>query len=114
MFEEALRRKGVPYKLVGGLSLYQRKEVKDVLAYLTLLVNPEDEQALLRIINEPSRGIGNKTMNDILRKGREENKRIWNIVKNVETVELYKPAKARIDDFVWMDESLRGELENCP
>src|SRR5690625_5499751 len=75
IFEEALRRKGVPYQLVGGLSFYQRKEVKDVLAYLTLLVNPEDEQALLRIINEPSRGIGNKTMNDILRKGREENKR---------------------------------------
>ena len=112
IFEEALRRKGVPYQLVGGLSFYQRKEVKDVLAYLTLLVNPEDEQALLRIINEPSRGIGNKTMNDILRKGREENKRIWNIIKNVETVELYKPAKARIADFVSMIENLRRELEN--
>lgn len=112
IFEEALRRKGVPYQLVGGLSFYQRKEVKDVLAYLTLLVNPEDEQALLRIINEPSRGIGNKTMNDILRKGREENERIWNIIKNVESADLYKPAKARIADFVAMIENLRRELEN--
>src|SRR5690625_2609089 len=51
-------------------------------------------------------------MNDILRKGREENKRIWNIIKNVETVELYKPAKARIADFVSMIENLRRELEN--
>lgn len=112
IFEEALRRKGVPYQLVGGLSFYQRKEVKDVLGYLTLLVNPEDEQALLRIINEPSRGIGNKTMNDILRKARKENKRIWNIIKNVETADLYKPAKARIADFVTMIDTLRAELDS--
>ncbi|HBQ60737.1 MAG TPA: hypothetical protein DD671_14250, partial [Balneolaceae bacterium] len=55
VFEEALRRKDLAYQLVGGLSFYQRKEIKDVLAYLTLLVNPHDETNLLRIINEPSR-----------------------------------------------------------
>lgn len=111
IFEEAFRRKNIAYQLVGGLSFYQRKEVKDVLAYLTLLVNPEDEQALLRIINEPSRGIGNKTLNDVIKKARGENKRVWNIVNNVETADLYKPAKERIGLFVNMIDNLRAELE---
>ena len=111
IFEESLRRKNIAYQLVGGLSFYQRKEVKDVLAYLTLLVNPEDEQALLRIINEPSRGIGNKTLNDILKKARKENKRVWNILENVETADLYKPAKSRIAEFVEMIYSLKRDLE---
>ncbi len=111
IFEEAFRRKNIAYQLVGGLSFYQRKEVKDVLAYLTLLVNPEDEQALLRIINEPSRGIGNKTLNDVIKKARGENKRVWNIVNNVETADLYKPAKERIGLFVKMIDNLRAELE---
>jgi DNA helicase-2/ATP-dependent DNA helicase PcrA len=111
IFEESLRRKNIAYQLVGGLSFYQRKEVKDVLAYLTLLVNPEDEQALLRIINEPSRGIGNKTLNDILKKARKENKRVWNILENVETADLYKPAKSRIAEFVDMIYGLKRDLE---
>jgi len=111
IFEESLRRKNIAYQLVGGLSFYQRKEVKDVLAYLTLLVNPEDEQALLRIINEPSRGIGNKTLNDILKKARSENKRVWNILEHVETADLYKPAKSRIAEFVEMIYSLKRDLE---
>ena len=111
IFEEAFRRKNIAYQLVGGLSFYQRKEVKDVLAYLTLLVNPEDEQALLRIINEPSRGIGNKTLNDVIKKARGEGKRVWNIVSNVETADLYKPAKERIGQFVSMINRLRDELE---
>ncbi len=111
IFEEAFRRKNIAYQLVGGLSFYQRKEVKDVLAYLTLLVNPEDEQALLRIINEPSRGIGNKTLNDVIKKARNEHKRVWHIVSNVETADLYKPAKERIGQFVDMINNLRDELE---
>ncbi len=112
IFEESLRRKNITYQLVGGLSFYQRKEVKDVLAYLKLLVNPDDEQALLRIINEPSRGIGNKTMNDILKKARNERRSVWSILKNVETADLYKPAKARIKDFVIMIDHLRSELQS--
>lgn len=112
VFEEALRRKNIPYQLVGGLSFYQRKEVKDVLAYLTLLVNPEDEQAMLRIINEPSRGIGNKTLNEILKKARKEKRSVWNIIKNVESAELYKPAKARIGEFTKMIDSARAQLKS--
>ncbi|MEX2435538.1 MAG: UvrD-helicase domain-containing protein [Balneolaceae bacterium] len=112
VFEESFRRKGISYQLVGGLSFYQRKEIKDVVAYLTLLVNPEDEQALLRIINEPSRGIGNKTMGDLLKKARAENRSVWSILNHVESADLYKPAKARIADFVEMIDELRNQLES--
>ncbi len=112
VFEEAFRRKNINYQLVGGLSFYQRKEIKDVLAYLTLLVNPEDEQALLRIINEPSRGIGNKTLNDILKKARNERKNLWQIITNVEEADLYKPAKLKIGQFVDMINTLRKQLND--
>ena len=57
-FEDALRKKNIPYRVYGGLSFYQRKEIKDILAYLRLLINSEDEQAFKRIINFPARGIG--------------------------------------------------------
>lgn len=112
VFEEALRRRNVAYQLVGGLSFYQRKEVKDVISYLKLLVNPDDEQALLRIVNEPSRGIGNKTLNDVLKKSRNEGRSVWNILQNVESADLYKPAKARISEFVEMIHHLKQELEH--
>ncbi len=110
VFEEAFRRKGIAYQLVGGLSFYQRKEIKDVLAYLTLLVNPDDEQALLRIINEPSRGIGKKTLNDLLRKSRDQKRSVWSIIQNVQDLNLYKPAISRIEQFVKMIINLRKEL----
>jgi DNA helicase-2/ATP-dependent DNA helicase PcrA len=112
VFEEALRRKDLTYQLVGGLSFYQRKEIKDVLAYLTLLVNPHDETNLLRIINEPSRGIGNKSIQDLIKQAREEGSSIWTIIQNVEQLDVYKPAKARVREFVDMINSLRHNLEN--
>ncbi|MEX2403502.1 MAG: UvrD-helicase domain-containing protein, partial [Balneolales bacterium] len=65
VFEDSLRRKGLSYQLVGGISFYQRKEIKDVVAYLKLLVNPQDEESLLRVINEPARGIGDKSLKQI-------------------------------------------------
>lgn len=112
VFEEALRRKDLTYQLVGGLSFYQRKEIKDVLAYLTLLVNPHDETNLLRIINEPSRGIGNKSIQDILKKARSEGRSMWSIIQHVEDLDVYKPAKARVREFVNMIDRLRQDLEN--
>ena len=65
-FEDALRRKNIPYRVYGGLSFYQRKEIKDLLAYLRLLVNENDSEALLRIINYPMRGIGETTQNKLI------------------------------------------------
>ncbi|MEX1212500.1 MAG: UvrD-helicase domain-containing protein [Balneolaceae bacterium] len=111
LFEEALRRHGIAYQLVGGLSFYQRKEIKDVLSYLKLLVNPHDEQSLLRIINEPSRGIGKKSLNTLLHMAREQGRSVWSILEQSNHNDLYKPARARISDFVSMIHSLRDELE---
>ncbi len=111
VFEEALRRKDIAYQLVGGLSFYQRKEIKDVLAYLTLLVNPNDETNLIRIINEPSRGIGNKSIQDLRSKARSQGRSVWSILQEVESAEIYKPAKVRIREFVDMIDRLRGKLE---
>lgn len=112
VFEESLRRHDLDYQLVGGLSFYQRKEIKDVLAYLTLLVNPHDETNLLRIINEPTRGIGNKSIQDLLKKARNEGTTLWAILQNVELADVYKPAKARIKDFTEMIYRLHNALND--
>ena len=114
VFEEAFRREGIPYQLVGGLSFYQRKEIKDVLAYLTLLVNPEDEQSLLRIINEPSRGIGSKTLQELLNHSRATKQSVWSILQRVgedESISIPRPAVGRIQEFVGMIESGRSGLD---
>mgnify|MGYP002228839515 CR=1 FL=1 len=62
IFEEAMRKRSMPYRIYGGLSFYQRKEIKDVIAYFRLIVNPNDEEAFKRIINYPARGIGDTTV----------------------------------------------------
>lgn len=111
VFEETLRRKGITYQLVGGLSFYQRKEIKDVLAYLTLLTNPDDDTNLMRIINEPSRGIGNKSLHDLNAKARETGQSLWNILENVEEADVYKPAENSVKDFVAMIRELKREQE---
>lgn len=111
VFEEALRRHNLNYQLVGGLSFYQRKEIKDVLAYLTILVNPNDETNLLRIINEPSRGIGNKSIQDLRIQAREKSRTVWSIFEDVENSNIYKPAITRVREFVNMIKNLRMELE---
>lgn len=111
VFEEALRRHDIAYQLIGGLSFYQRKEIKDVLAYLTLLVNKHDETNLVRIINEPSRGIGNKSINDLRNQARERGMSIWSMIEQVEQTDVYKPAKVRVREFVNMINQLIQDLE---
>jgi len=76
-FEEALRRLQIPYKVVGGLSFYHRKEIKDALAYLQLARNPEDNVSLLRVINEPPRGIGQVTLDHLQQLSRKEESSLW-------------------------------------
>ena len=110
VFEETFRRKGVTYQLVGGLSFYQRKEIKDVLAYLKLLVNPDDDTNLMRIINEPSRGIGQKSLSDLMNRTRETGQSLWHILENVEAVDLYKPAENSVKGFVRMINELKQKL----
>ena len=85
--EEALRTENVPYRVIGGTSFYERKEIKDVLAYLKLLVNPNDTAGLQRIINYPTRGIGNKTQERLQRYAHQNNLSLWQAVERVEEIE---------------------------
>lgn len=82
--EEALRKQDIPYKIYGGLSFYDRKEVKDLLAYFRVVINPHDEQALLRIINYPARGIGKTTIERLMVVADERKKGIWDIISSEE------------------------------
>ncbi|HNJ93763.1 MAG TPA: UvrD-helicase domain-containing protein, partial [Ferruginibacter sp.] len=81
-FEEALRRMGIAYRIYGGISFYQRKEVKDFIAYLRLVVNPKDEEALKRVINYPVRGIGKTTVDKAVLLANENNLTLWDIISN--------------------------------
>ena len=83
-FEEALRKRGMPYRIYGGLSFYQRKEIKDVIAYCRLTVNPHDEEAFKRVVNYPARGIGQTTVGKIKDAASEGNTSLWNVVMNPE------------------------------
>ena len=82
--EEALRKQDIPYKIYGGLSFYDRKEVKDLLAYFRVVINPNDEQALLRIINYPARGIGKTTIERLMVVADERKKGIWDVIASDE------------------------------
>ncbi len=82
VFEEALRKKNIPYRIYGGLSFYQRKEIKDIIAYFRIVVNPYDEEAFKRIINYPARGIGQTTLNKIIGAARLHNVSLWEITGN--------------------------------
>lgn len=80
VFEEAMRKRGMPYRIYGGLSFYQRKEIKDVIAYFRLIVNPNDEEAFKRIINYPARGIGNTTLGKIIAAATDNNVSLWAVL----------------------------------
>ncbi|MFN3773119.1 ATP-dependent helicase [Cloacibacterium normanense] len=82
-FEDALRRKNIPYRVYGGLSFYQRKEIKDLVAYLRLLINENDSEALLRVINYPTRGIGETTQNKLIVFADSQNVSLANVLDNL-------------------------------
>lgn len=86
IFEEALRKRNIPYKIYGGMSFYQRKEIKDLIAYFRLLVNPQDNEAFRRIINYPKRGIGNTTVDKLHAFSTKHNVPLWNIAVNLDKV----------------------------
>jgi DNA helicase-2/ATP-dependent DNA helicase PcrA len=113
-FEDALRKKNIPYRVYGGLSFYQRKEIKDVLAYLRLLINSEDEQAFKRIINFPARGIGQTTLNKITIEAKKLNVSDYRFIKDFSksTEILNSSTKNKLLDFVIMLESLKVNTEN--
>lgn len=88
VLEEALRKRNIPYKIYGGLSFYQRKEVKDAISYFRLAINPNDDQALVRVINTPARGIGDTTIGKLQNAAIHHNVSIWEVICNVDEYDV--------------------------
>ena len=88
IFEEALRKNNIPYRIYGGLSFYQRKEVKDVISYFRLAVNPHDEEAFKRVINYPARGIGDTTVGRIMAAASDYGVSLWTVIGNPDEYNL--------------------------
>ncbi|PKG44026.1 ATP-dependent helicase [Psychroflexus sp. MES1-P1E] len=112
--EDALRRKDIPYRIFGGLSFYQRKEVKDILAYLRLIVNPKDEEALKRVINNPSRGIGQTTIDKLTLAANHYKRTIFEIIENINKLDLSinKGTKTKLVNFVIMIKSFKVQNDS--
>ena len=110
-FEESLRRMGIAYRIYGGMSFYQRKEIKDFIAYLRLVVNPKDEEALKRVINYPARGIGKTTVDKAVLLANENNLTMWDIISNAALYGFRSGTLESIDQFVTMIKMFRSELE---
>ncbi len=109
-FEEALRRMGIAYRIYGGMSFYQRKEIKDFIAYLRIIVNPKDEEALKRIINYPARGIGKTTIDKAVLLANENNLSFWDILSNAAMYGFRAGTLESIDGFVTMIKMFQSEL----
>ena len=114
--EEALRKKNIPYRIYGGISFYQRKEIKDLIAYLRLLVNKNDEEALLRIINYPKRGIGDATIQKLTVYADDKKITIYDVLENLN---LHGPHTGlnggtlrKLHDFATMIQSFQVKLKN--
>ncbi len=107
--EEALRKMNIAYRIYGGMSFYQRKEIKDLIAYLRLVVNPNDEEALKRIINYPVRGIGKTTLEKIILLASEQNKSLWEIIDSNELMKVGSSSN-KVREFVLMLKSFTAEL----
>ena len=109
--EDALRKKNIKYRIYGGLSFYQRKEIKDTLAYLRLLINPQDEEALKRVINYPARGIGQTTIDRVLIAANEQNISMFEVLENLDQLQLKinTGIKTKLQNFVNMIKSFQIE-----
>ena len=107
--EDALRKRGLDYRIYGGLSFYQRKEIKDVLSYLRIIINPADEEALKRIINFPGRGIGQTTIDRLIVSANEYNKSIFEVLKNLHKlpININGGTKTKLQNFATMIESFQ-------
>jgi DNA helicase-2/ATP-dependent DNA helicase PcrA len=109
-FEESLRRMGIVYRIYGGMSFYQRKEVKDFIAYLRLVVNPRDEEALKRVINYPVRGIGKTTIDKAVLFANQSNLSLWDILSNAAMYGFKGGTLECIDGFVTMVKMFQSEM----
>lgn len=110
-FEESLRRMGIPYTIYGGISFYQRKEIKDILAYLRIIINPQDEESLKRIINFPARGIGKTTVDKTILFANENNISMWDVLVNAPKFGFKGGTLESIENFVTMIKSFASMLQ---
>lgn len=111
-FEESLRKLNIPYRIYGGLSFYQRREVKDLIAYFRLTVNPKDEEALLRVINYPARGIGKTTIEKVTVASGEQGVSLWEVVDEPVKYKLAvnSGTRTRLTEFATMIKSFSALL----
>lgn len=113
--EEALRKLNIPYRIFGGLSFYQRKEIRDLLGYFRLVCNPQDEEALLRVINYPIRGIGKTTQEKLTIMGSERKLPIWKIItEHLHETPVNTATRRKLADFVTMIRSFQLLQEKHP
>ena len=107
--EDALRKRDIPYRIYGGLSFYQRKEIKDVLAYLRLVINPKDEEALMRVINYPTRGIGQTTLDKLVVAAKETEMSVFELLSpaNRSSLKINANTSNRLEDFATMIRSFQ-------
>jgi DNA helicase II / ATP-dependent DNA helicase PcrA len=112
--EDALRKRDIPYRIYGGLSFYQRKEIKDVLCYLRLVINPKDEEALVRVINYPARGIGDTTLEKLTIAANHYKRSVFEVMQNIDKIDLKLNAgtKQKLEDFVTMIQSFQVINQN--
>lgn len=109
--EEALRRMNIPYRIYGGLSFYSRKEIKDLLAYYRLVINPNDEEALLRVINYPKRGIGKSSIEKLQVVANQKNLTLWSLIDQIQQNQvLPKATTYKIQEFAIMIKSFMVDL----
>lgn len=113
--EDALRKRDIPYRIYGGLSFYQRKEIKDVLAYLRLVINPKDEEALMRVINYPTRGIGQTTLDKLVVASKETGMSVFELLspENRSSVKVNASTSNRLEDFATMIRSFQILAESA-
>ncbi|MGB5378834.1 ATP-dependent helicase, partial [Muriicola sp.] len=107
--EDALRKRDIPYRIYGGLSFYQRKEIKDLLSYLRLVINSKDEEALKRVINFPARGIGQTTIDRLTVAANHYGKSIFEVIENLERIDLKinSGTRRKLEDFINMIKSFQ-------
>ncbi|HRX29984.1 MAG TPA: 3'-5' exonuclease [Saprospiraceae bacterium] len=108
VFEENLRRFNIPYRVYGGLSFYQRKEIKDFLAYIRMVINDKDDEAFKRIINFPKRGIGNTSVEEIAKIAEDNGMSMWEVINSIE---LNSRAKKSIGEFVSIIRESKAKID---
>lgn len=116
VFEDTMRKEAIPYRIYGGLSFYQRKEIKDVIAYFRLAVNPNDEEAFKRVINYPARGIGQTTVAKIMAAATRHEVSLWSVINNSEQYELglNKGTLTKLETFREMIASFVEQAQTLP